>query len=578
MKEDSNIYKELDEKVMELTDLFEIGKSLNSSLNLKSILDTFLRIPMGKMLVNKGLVFLKQREDLFEIETLKGLPRDLIGYQVKIEDFPDITLLIEDLEHESAWLNFLRERGIKILTPLIAQTELLGIAGWGEKILHKTYTEKDIEFIESLSNIAASAIKNSLIFEELKDLNKRLDNSIQQLNTLFDIGKELSSTLDSDMIIRLLSYSLMGQMMINKFALVLIDDGKYELLHNKGIKQFKDESVVSKCLKELEELGYLQLPLSVETTEETRNLCECSISLLIPMNIQNELKGIILIGEKADKSDFKQAEKEFLYLLGNQAMISLENARLFQEALEKQKLEEEINLAKEIQMKLLPKSLPQTENLDVAAMNISSKQVGGDYFDVIMNRDGELSVIIADVSGKGFPASLLMSNLQASMRALIKINLPIPEMVTRVNDIIYENTDLDKYITFFYGKIDSEKKTINFCNAGHNPPIVYRPAKKEFFPLEIGGIILGMMGGVEFDEGKFELQKDDVLVMFTDGVTEAMDADSNEFEEENLKKNIIDNHTKSAKEIMDAITSAVKEHSSGYYQSDDITIIVVKVL
>ncbi|MFC1724495.1 SpoIIE family protein phosphatase [candidate division KSB1 bacterium] len=530
------------------------------------------------MLINKGLVLLKKENDLFEIETLKGLSRDLIGTTIEIEEMPDTTFFIKDFDCDKPCLDFFKDTGIFIITPLVVQNSLLGIAGWGEKIVRRTYSEKDIEFIESLSNIAATAINNSLVYEELRDVNKRLDGSIQQLNTLFDIGRGLSSTLEKDKIIKLLSYSLMGQMMINKYALFLIDKDKYELFHNKGIKQFNEKTVLDACTKELIKLENLELPIEVDSTENLAALSDCSVSLIVPMTIQNKLNGLILVGKKVDNSKFKQAEKDFLFLLGNQAMISLENARLFIETIEKQKLEEEINLAKEIQQKLLPKSIPEIKDFDVAAINVSSKQVGGDYYDVILDDDNNLSVVIADVSGKGFPASLLMSNLQASLKALVKMKHPIPEMVSKVNDIIFENTDLDKYITFFYGKIDSEKKTINYCNAGHNPPLVYRPETGEFIELEIGGIILGMMENMKFDEGQFKLLPGDVITLYTDGITEAMNHEQEEFEEENLKKVIIENHTKSADDLLIEITSTVEKHASGNVQSDDITLILVKVL
>jgi len=456
MQKNNNIYKELDEKIIELTDLFEICKALNSSLNLKSILDTFLRIPMGRMMINRGLVLLKKENDNYEIKTLKGLSRDLIGKSLKINDFPNNTFIIDEIDNTSKWVDFFKSKKISIITPLIAQNNLLGLAGWGEKIVHKSYSEKDIEFLESLSNIAASAIDNSLVYEELRKVNRRLDNTVQQLNTLFDIGKEFSLILDRDKIIKLLSYSLMGQMMINKFALFMIENENIELIHNKGIKGFEDAKTLNLCLEELNNVRKLEFSLSVEENIEAfESLNKCGVSLIIPMKIQDELRGMILIGKKIDGSKFKQEDKEFLSLLSNQAMIALENARLFDETLEKQRLEEEINFAREIQQKLLPKSVKGIRGYDVSAVNVPSRQVGGDYFDVLSHNENTLSIIIADVSGKGIPASLLMSNLQASMKALIKIRQPIPDMVSKVNDIIYENTDLDKYITFFYGKIDS---------------------------------------------------------------------------------------------------------------------------
>ncbi len=165
---------------------------------------------------------------------------------------------------------------------------------------------------------------------------------------------------------------------------------------------------------------------------------QLGIEAIVPMQVQNESKGVIGLGRKMSGEEYRKGDLEFLYSLGNLAIISLENARLFQEALEKQRLEDELLIAREIQRNLLPTHLPEIKGFAICAVNIPSKQVGGDYYDIVSLSDSKVVLAIADVSGKGTPASLLMANLQASIRALVPFDLPLAELTRRVNELIVE--------------------------------------------------------------------------------------------------------------------------------------------
>ena len=302
------------------------------------------------------------------------------------------------------------------------------------------------------------------------------------------------------------------------------------------------------------------------------------VKAIVPMQIQNELRGVLCLGEKMSRDEYSTRDLEFLYSLGNLAIISLENARLFKEAIEKQRLEDELLIAREIQKGLLPSKLPEIPNFELAATNISSKQVGGDYYDVIAAGDSRYVLAIGDVSGKGTPASLLMANLQATIRALVPLGLSISELTKRVNDIIYESTSSDRFITFFWGMFDADKRSLTYVNAGHNHPYLVRAdGRKE--RLEKGGMILGIMSTlIPYEEETVELRSGDLLVTFTDGVSEAMNKDAEEYGEPRLEEVLKNTHTNSAQEVLEAIHLDVKEHCGDFPQSDDITLLVVKAL
>jgi len=275
---------------------------------------------------------------------------------------------------------------------------------------------------------------------------------------------------------------------------------------------------------------------------------------------------------------YSPTDLEFLFSLGNLAIISLENARLFKEAIEKQRLEDELLIAKEIQRGLLPATLPEVINFDLAATNISSKQVGGDYYDVIPLPDNRYVVAIGDVSGKGTPASLLMANLQAMIRALVPLGLSLSDLTARVNDLICENTGTDRFITFFWGILDAKLHTMTYVSAGHNPPFLFH-AGGAVERLDKGGIILGIMKAtVPYQEGEVAFGVGDVLILFTDGVSEAMDVNGEELGEEPIEKSVREHLNDPAGTILSHIVDVVKAHSRNAPQSDDITLVVAKAI
>ncbi len=559
----------LDQRLLELTALFEISRSLSSSISLRSILENVLRIPMGHMLINRGLILLqKEPEGEFVLEELKGLSRNLLGKSLKIVSPPDRTIFIGDITKESEWLDFFRQFELEILQPLVSSRGTIGLVGLGQKIGGAAYTERELEFLDSLSNIAASAVSNGLMVEEIQRVNLNLDRKVQQLNTIFDISRELNTTLDRKKIASLMGFAVMGELLVNKCAVFTRDGSELTALVAKG---------VDPLLESQSELLELSEPYLLKDAKRFSYYQTLGFSVLVPMRMQDQTKGVLAIGPKISGAAFDQSDLEFLKTLGNQAMTSLENARLFEETLEKQRMEEELNLARNMQQALLPSELPQMEAFDIAALNIPSRQVGGDYFDVVSISENRYGIAIADVSGKGAGAALLMANLQASLHALASVDVTIPDMVARINNLIHQNTALDKFITFFYGELNTRDKTFTFCNAGHNPP--YRISESgKVDELMTGGIILGMMPNMSFETETIILEPGDRVVMFTDGITEAMDPAEEEFGEERVQELVSSQPDVSAQSILESIVAEVETFSSGAPQADDITMVIVKAL
>ncbi len=490
----------LDQRLLELSALFEITQTLTSSLTLGSVLENVLRIPMGYCLISKGIVLLRDKTGRdFTVEGLRGFPRELMHKTMRIAGPPAHTVLVKSHTGQEEWISVFREFGVEILLPLGTSRGVIGLIGFGERIGGKEFGEREIEFLDSLSSIAATALSNSLMVDEIQSINQQLDRKVQQLNTIFDIGHELNTTLDMQTIGSILSFAIMGELMVNRCVVLVGEGSRVEVLVSKGLA--RAPSVEPQVLQ-------LTQPEHLVDGGSFPKLKQAGLSVIVPMRIHDETRGAFAVGAKLSRDPFTESDLEFLATLGNQAMTAIENARLFREALEKQRMEEELRFAQNIQRDLLPKSMPRLDGYEIAGVNISSREVGGDYYDVLRLSDTHFGIAIADVAGKGAGAALLMASLQASLRALAHVDFPIKNMIFRINNLIFENTALDKFITFFYGVLDTQQRTFTYCNAGHNPPM-WISKVSGIRQLEKGGLILGMMANVPYETDSIVLESEE---------------------------------------------------------------------
>jgi len=570
-------HREEHEMRFELTALFEFSRVINSSLDLDFILGHVLLTVMGKVMCTRGIVALRQEDDKYRVQTVKGLPAESVGREIRVQRVPRRFLYLQNVSRSThPWASFFLKFGIKVLIPLSARDRCMGFVGFGERISKRKFTKKEIAFLESVVNISATAVEKGLFIEELRQVNRILDRRIQELNTLFELSKEFNAVMDEQSITRLLTFALLGQVGVSRYFVGLKGEDGLRIVGSRLPLEVQQQIPGEKILSIPGPL--LLVDLSKRDSALRGQLEQMGIQAVVPMQVQNESKGVIGLGGKVSGEEYTKADLEFLYSLGNLAIISLENARLFQEALEKQRLEEELLIAREIQKNLLPATLPEIEGFEITAMNISSKQVGGDYYDVIPLGNSKVVLAIADVSGKGTPASLLMANLQASIRALVPLGLSLSELTKRVNDLIFDSTGPDKFITMFWGLLDSEPRTLRYVNAGHNPPYLLRSAGS-LEKLDIGGMILGVMKAlVPYEEGYVKFQSGDAVVMYTDGITEAMNVEGKEFSEKRLERLLHEHWADRPTVLMEKIQEEIREFTRGTSQSDDITMVILKAL
>lgn len=561
----------------ELRTVLETARMLIESRDMDFVLNNLLLITMGKLLVTKGMVIIYQPADnTYLVSKAKGRACPKEGtilspdWDESIKERSVIQSGVDDIEMPELISGDQHCTFFNLRT----SNNHIGFLCLGSKGTKKPLNQQEVEFVESLSIISSVAIANSRMFTELRRINRMLDRKVYELNTLFDLSKDFNMMVDRNEIIRVFKFAMLGQMLIQKFFFVLEHDGSREVVTTSGINTSLGSKEISKLFNLEEDL------VEVDDTlcEEIPFLEEQEIKAIIGLKFQNEKIGLVGVGARANKESYSSSDYNFLRSLGNLALLSIQKTYLLEERIEKERMEEELNIAKSIQRGLLPDPIPTSEKLDIAATNISSYQVGGDYYDILETPSGNLLIAIGDVTGKGMPASLLMANLQSMLHVLLPIDITLEEASGRMNDIIYENTPSDKFITFFWGLFDPQQSLFKYVNAGHNPPIFLRKGSDEIEELEEGGLILGAMPTMNpYTEARVTLASEDIIVFYTDGVTEALNAEeTEEYEEKRLIECVKNNRDGSAQEIMDAIVKDVNEFSQDI-QYDDITLIVIKV-
>lgn len=302
------------------------------------------------------------------------------------------------------------------------------------------------------------------------------------------------------------------------------------------------------------------------------------VELMVPLRWRGETLGIVLLGEKLTGTQYTSEDVTLLNALGSQMSVSLQNALLLRDRLQVARLEEELSLAQKIQQTFLQTEIPPLPRCEVHAVNLPSRQVGGDYYDIVMCDDGSFFVAIADVAGKGVPAALKSSMLQAGLRALSRREQSVAAVLRGLNALIYRSNAVHQFVTMFLAHVDPSGRRLRYSNAGHNYPILVRSDGSQH-TLETGGLLLGVIADVHFEEGSLELERGDRLVLYTDGISEADDGTGEMYGEERLTLLLAGLPSGlDASAISKRVLDAVEHHLGAEEAQDDRTLVVLRVL
>jgi len=297
--------------------------------------------------------------------------------------------------------------------------------------------------------------------------------------------------------------------------------------------------------------------------------------LAVPLGVAEKVFGIIYADSPIAEGRFTEDHLKVLTTLASVAAIRVENARLVEARFQQERLKRELQLAMEIQQRFQPTTSPQVAGYEFQGISFPCYEIGGDYYDFIPRADGRLVIALGDVSGKGTAAALLMSSLHAAIHAQTGSHDSLVETISAVNNYLAANIPPNRFVTLFYAELDPDSGALSFLNAGHNPPLIIHAAGT-VEQLAAGGLPLGIRTNAEYREGRTQLQLGDVLVIYSDGVTEAASPSGEEFGPTRLYEVVQRNVDASAAGIRDRIESALTKFSQGTQAADDITLVIVK--
>ncbi|MBS1518402.1 MAG: SpoIIE family protein phosphatase [Bacteroidetes bacterium] len=410
--------------------------------------------------------------------------------------------------------------------------------------------------------------------------------------SLLLFSEELPYLNNIRQIIEKIAFSVKETMGINNLYVWFLDDEYYKSLQH-DIQEFKGREQIfqndtkyddafsslfekNKEPKYLNEvyLNELNIPVEYKNIIKKENFV-----LSVPIYIKNKLIGAINFGEKPSGKAYSEEDIDLLKTLASQAAIAIENSRLQEEKVSKQVIEEELQIARKIQMGLLPQKINSVSGIDVSGFYNPAKVIGGDFYDVIRISDTKMLVVVADVSGKGIPAALYMSKIQAMIQFAAKIFPSPKEILTEVNKQIYHKIDRKSFITSVIALFDLEKMTVNICRAGHNPVIYSVNGKLEL--LKNKGMGLGLESEVIFnknlEETEIKISPDNIFVFYSDGLTEAMNLSREEFGTDKILDIINFNRNNDSIILQNKIISSVEDFRGQAEQNDDITLVITKI-
>jgi sigma-B regulation protein RsbU (phosphoserine phosphatase) len=297
--------------------------------------------------------------------------------------------------------------------------------------------------------------------------------------------------------------------------------------------------------------------------------------LAVPLGVSEKVFGIIYADSPIAEGRFTEDHLKVLTTLASVAAIRVENARLVEARFQQERLERELQLAMEIQQRFQPTAPPVVPGYELQGISFPCYEIGGDYYDFIQRDDGRMVIALGDVSGKGTAAALLMSSLHAAIHAQTGSHDTLVKTISAVNRYLADNIPPNRFVTLFYAELDPESGALSFLNAGHNPPLIVHAAGT-VEQLASGGLPLGIKADADYREGRTHLQMGDVLVIYSDGVTEATSPSGEEFGPTRLYEVVSRNVDASAAGIRDRIESALTKFSQGTQAADDITLVIVK--
>ena len=414
-------------------------------------------------------------------------------------------------------------------------------------------------------------------------------STVEKLRLLLDITKTISRSLDLDEVLNLVMDTLGSLIPYDAAGIYLIEFSADEkdpyVFKSKAIRGYQISfNLIEPRLKMGE--GFLGTVaqsgkpiISHDVSRDPRYFPARELTrseMLAPIISNDRVIGVFDL--ESDRLDaYDDHDLALLQLLTSQVAIIIEKARLHEQGVEKKRIEAQLEVARQVQLELLPEADPAIENFDISAYIFPTEEVSGDYYDWVKVFDDQIGIIVADAVGKGIPAALLMSFLRASLRSCVQIGYAPHIAFSKVSNLLRRSIKDNQFITAIYGMLDSTNRTFVFSNAGHNPPLLIKPDGEYRF-VEYGDMPLGMFEDLHFHQHFIRFEENQVLVIYTDGITEAVNPNGEEYGQDRFAKRVLDGIHLPAKKMIDHIRKGVADFTERKFLDDDGTLFIVKAL
>ena len=461
-----------------------------------------------------------------------------------------------------------------LAAPLIRRGVVLGVVEVFFPEQSTRFTEAELRYLRVLSYQIAAGLN----YFKMREQTERLSLEEQKLA---EVSEKISASLELDELLDLIIDALRSLIPYDAIGIYLLDRSTRDIQRMVvyGYDQTIEQDALMQAGREALQL-VIKSEKAVILREGRESLDQTSLqkklnsAMLAPILSNKRMIGVFTL-ESLEPDVYTAYDLELFEKFTNQVAISIEKARLHRELLSKKRLEQEISIAREIQKSFLPAQDPQIKGFEVAGLNLASRLVSGDHYDYIRIVEGQWGLVIGDVSGKGIPSALIMASFRASLLAEIRNNYSIRTIMAKVNQLLWESTDSNQFVTAFYGVLDEKRRILTYCNAGHNPGLLIHPDGTST-RLETGGLILGAFEDASYWESYVKIQPNEILLLYTDGVTEIYDEDEEEFGVERLLELVTAHRTLSAQEITQLVKKKILEFAANRAIQDDCTLLVLK--
>ncbi|MBN1879026.1 SpoIIE family protein phosphatase [bacterium] len=558
--------------------LEDMGSTLTGGESFDSAARYLLRMLLGSVGISSGAIYTFQSgQKMLKLKDKTSAPEcimpdipvsdDLIARFTGNPSPIPVSAIPESTRNMLGYTSAKTEaNNIQVLIPLAVKNDLLGMVCLGRRFLNQPYSDMDLEILGLLTRHISLYFHSQKNLEQLRQSNFELRRKILEMEQLYEVGLAITSLKPQDELLEEILNRAVS-ILDGRFGAIWLTSGSGSC-HLAETFGFNREQDIPSILTDLRDHA-----IESVSFEKGESLC-----LLAPMIIREKPMGVLSVAGKESRlggyMEFNEPDRRLLSSFASQAAVAMDNARLYLEAVEKERMDQELRIAAEIQEAILPDAYPTNNDLDISAMTLPCRTVGGDFFDFFSMSNGQPAMVIADVSGKGVPAAMLVSTFHGVLHTLTGYESSLANMVSRINSLLVTATPDNKFITAAFIIWDTDAGEVVTLSAGHEPMILIN-SKGQLSTLTGGGMVLGLFEGALYTCQRTRLEPGDMLCLYTDGVTDRIDIEDRRFGVKRLEAALLGADRSTAVSVVQDIFRRLETFAGDVPPPDDQTMMVL---